>query len=154
MQASGSQYPGRGSRNYWWGGGLQRAPPAVAVAHMQYFKKKVNKLVDSVKNNESDTLKLLKESFKKWGEKAKARPKFELQEASLTEVMEILKGLKGNKSYSHDKINSMAIKIAVAALSRPLQHIINLSIQNQYLLQQMEAGEAHPTSQGQWSELY
>ena len=101
---------------------LIEEPLQVAEKFNVFFKEKIEKLVEGIKNNNLDPLSKLKTKFQ-----AKDL-KFKLKTVSENKGLQILKQLKSKKSFGHDGISSQVLKIGAKILVIPLTYIINTSI--------------------------
>ena len=91
---------------------------------------------------------MLKKALKKWGDLANEREIFKLREISLLETANLNKGLGSSKSFGHEGLDAMAIKLAANSLLKPINFLINLSIRKQEFATHWKIGRLIPLFKG------
>ena len=105
-------------------GNITEDPKIIAEAFVDFFKKKVDKLAESIKSDPNfDPLEPLRKKHEN------SDLKFSFQPVDVPVVKKILKELKKKTSCGFDDISSEILKMGADALAEPLCYIINKSLE-------------------------
>ena len=73
---------------------------------------------------------------------------FKLREVTMIETLELVKKLGNLTAFGHDHLNSLTVKLTVASLYRPLNHLIKLSIRSRRFASKWKIGWIVPLHKG------
>ena len=124
-----------------------RSPQKMANLLLDTFSKKVEFLLRSLPPVSEDPHSILKSALRKWG-KSNEREKFSLREISLIETANLLQRLGNSKSYGHEGLDAMSLKVAATSLLIPISYIVNLSIRKKKFANQWKIGKLVPIFKG------
>ena len=110
-------------------GKLLTKPKEIANAQMNFFKEKLDKLVEKLPETNKDPIETLEKAIENWTE-AGNRTVFEIRKVSKMETLEAIKELSNSPAQGNDKLDNIVLKLAAEILCGPLNHITNLSIEN------------------------
>ena len=101
------------------------SPQKMADLQIDVFTEKIRKLVRMLPPITDDPHKILKMALQKWGPRADTRGKFSLREISLAETANLLSKLGNSKSFGHDGLDAVSLKMAAGSLVKPINFLIN-----------------------------
>ena len=122
-------------------------PVEVAEIMASFFTKKVEDIKASLPLTDLDPLGTLMKAMNKW-EKRNQRNEFEIQEIFLIETLDIIKELNNSTTMGLDQLDPFSLKLVAATVSRPLQHVLNLSISKQKFCNKWKLGRLIPLYKG------
>ena len=122
-------------------------PTTMANIQMEYYHKKVKKLVENLPPQTADPLSSLREAMARWG-KATQIPELRLKSVTPSEVVKLIKDMGNSHSFGLDGIDSGTLKISPEAIAAPIAHIINLSIQTSKFPGRWKLGKIVPLFKG------
>ena len=124
-------------------------PGEIAEKQMEYFKNKIRKLNESIPTSNENPLKTLEDAIKRWGKKnSEQRPIFSIRKSTLMETLNIIKQLGNSHSIAHDNLDSMTIKLAAPTLYKPINYVVNLSIETGVFCNKWKIGRLIPLHKG------
>ena len=124
-------------------GKLYQKTEDLANLQMDFFIKKLIKIQSSLVASGRDPLRLLKNAFKNWKPK-NVIPVFETRPISLKETVDLIGQLSNSTSHWIDNIDNYAIKIAAGTLYKPIQYVINLSLETATFTIKWKLGKLKP----------
>ena len=113
---------------------------------MDFFKKKVNDLIENLPETDCDPTEILRRNMEQWGDKDAERDVFQLKEISLIETVDLIKSL-GN-AFDHDGLDAVSMKLVAPSIYIPIQHIINLSLKTSVFANKWKIGQVIPLHKG------
>ena len=124
------------------------SPKMMADIQIDCFIEKSRKLSEEIPVSSGDPHWILRKALEKWGEKATDRKKFKLREITTLETAELINKLGNTKSFGHDKMDALSLKIVASSLLKPLNFIINLSLATKKFANQWRIGKLIPLFKG------
>ena len=124
-------------------GKLINKPREIAELMNTLFLDKIKTLNNNIPARTKDPLDLLRKTIQNW-KGAKDRKVFELREVTLVEVCKILNDLNNSTTMGNDGLDAMSCKIISSSIFRPLQHILNTSINTQTFCTKWKIGKLIP----------
>ena len=112
------------------GGILERKLVNIANILQKFYKEKVENLVKELKKGGRGPLRFLNAVLQKW-ESGGRIPTFPLKEITEKETRDYIMKLGNTAAAGIDRLDAMTVKLAVDKLTRPINHIINMSIRTQ-----------------------
>ena len=91
---------------------------------------------------------LLKKSMEKWPGAAE-RTIFNFRDVTILEVTSILKDLGNTTTMGHDKLDPLTLKLVAGTIIRPVQHILNTSLNSQIYVNKWKLGKLIPLHKGE-----
>ena len=122
-------------------------PKQMANEQVEYYHKKVNKLIENLPQQTHDPLETLVKTIDRWG-KIDQVENMKIQPVGIPEVSKIIKEMNGSLSYGHDKIDMKALKTVADSVAAPITHIINLSIHQKKFPNRWKLGRIVPIYKG------
>ena len=104
------------------------APRDIANEQMNFFKKKIEKLMSEIPRPTQDPLKTLQLAIDRWSSKAGNRETFSLKEVCVGDILSVINKMGNSSAMSHDFLDSISIKAASEILAPPITFLTNLSI--------------------------
>ena len=129
-------------------GKRETSPKVMANIQMEHFTQKSAKLRQELPPTTGDPHELLKKALDGWGDKAANRKVFKLRTVTLDETATLLGKLGNTKSFGHDKVDDLSLKVAASSLLQPLNFLINLSLKNGKFANQWKIGKVIPLYKG------
>ena len=99
----------------------------MAVLQNDYYKDKIEKLVNMIKTPTQDLMRLLKIALEKW-EEQDAVPIFKFRQITKDETLTLIRCLGNSGATGHKCLDSIVIKSREDYLWRPSQHMIMISV--------------------------
>ena len=124
------------------------SPKLMANVQLETFSKKVKNLIQALPPVTEDPHFLLKRALEKWGAAAQSREKFSLQEITTQKTNLLISKLGTSKSFGHDNLDSLSLKLASEHLLIPITFLINLSIRSRKFATQWKVGKVIPLFKG------
>ena len=100
----------------------------IANIQVRHYTKKIKNLIDKLPNLAGDPLSALKTAVTNWGPKWNRVKKLTIQPTGIEQVKEVIKNIGNGTAFGRDYIDSNSIKAAGDLLCGPINHIINISI--------------------------
>ena len=94
-----------------------------------------------------DPLQKLKEAMENWKD-ADQREVFDFREVSLIEVLRVINEMDSTTTMGYDRLDSRTLKLAVGLISRPIQHVANLSFKTGKFCNKFKFGKLIPLHKG------
>ena len=104
-----------------------RSQVDVANAQANFYENKVIGIKNRLPKVRRDPLHFLKKAFGRWVPTGRI-PKLILGQTTELEVLKIIKKFKNSHAFGRDNLDAATIKIGGKYLSRPIAHIVNLSL--------------------------
>ena len=124
------------------------SPKLMANLQMDFFLEKNKKLNEELPITNGDPHTILKKALERWGDKALKREEFIIREITLLETADLVKKLGNTKSFGHDTLDALTLKIAISTLLKPLNYLINLSIKSSKFANQWRIAKLIPLYKG------
>ena len=124
------------------------SPKQMADIQIDCFVNKSNRLAAEIPETTGDPHWVLKKALEKWGNKARDRKKFSLREITILETADLINKLGNTKSFGHDQIDALSLKIVASSLLKPINFLINLSLTSKKFANQWRIGKLIPLFKG------
>ena len=108
-------------------GKLVTKQKVVANAQSKFYKNKVENIKHTLPRVNQDPLYELKLALENWKPVSEV-PTFQLKSVSEADVFKMIKSLKNSGAYGHNGIDATFIKFCAKTLTKPVTHVINLSL--------------------------
>ena len=106
-----------------------RKPLELANALQNYYKTKIDKIVEGLEKRGRDPLRFLKAALIRWrGGGVKINP-FQLRQITESETLQYVQKLGNSTAFGQDGLDGLTLKVAICHLIKPITHIVNTSIQ-------------------------
>ena len=108
-------------------GKLTRKPKEMANLQLDFYNKKINKLIEKIPKSNRNPLRYLEKAMDNW-EQRDTRPIFKFREVTLQETVALINSLGNSEAFGHDSIDAQAIKTVATEISQQIKHLINTSL--------------------------
>ena len=129
------------------GGKLFSKPVEVAEEMSRHFDEKIRTLELNRPKSDEDPLEKLKKAMGNWT-KAGQRKVFKFREVTILEVLKVIKELSNTTTMGYDGLDSLTIKLTVDLISRPILHVVNLSLKMGKFCNKWKFGKLIPLHKG------
>ena len=127
------------------------AAKEMANHQLSHFRDKIVRLQNEIPPQTENPHKFLISALERWGGRRHLRPKFKLREISLKETANLLGKLGNTRSFGHDRIDGMTLKVAAVSLLKPINYLINKSLSESDFANQWKVGKIVPLYKGKGS---
>ena len=130
-------------------GGKYVTKPMELAEHLsKFFDEKIENLKRNIPVTNLDPVYELRKAMENWPGAAN-RPELELRNVTLLEVLNIIRELGNSTTMGHDLLDPLTLKLVVGTVSKPIQHILNLSINSQTYCNKWKLGKLLPLFKGE-----
>ena len=92
--------------------------------------------------NNSDPTRLLKRNIERWG--TADREVFSFREISNSETVDLIGSMGNSKTYGHDELDALTLKLIAPNIIAPVRHMINLSFKNSMFANRWKDCSSYP----------
>ena len=121
----------------------RRKPCELAEIQSEFFKNKIDTLRSRIPVTNRDPLLTLRAALENW-EGYDQMEVFEFREVEETEVLNLMKKLNGSYSRGWDEIDGKSLADGAEFLTRPVTHVINLSLATNQCVNKWKIGKLVP----------
>ena len=131
-------------------GKIEASPRKLAQIQMQYFRKKVADIKSGLPARRNNPLKYLRRAFTRWNN-SNSLTELNLAGISELELLKIMSSMSNSTYVGNDGLDACTLKMAIEHLIRPLNHIINLSLNTGVFANKWKVAKLIPIYKGKGS---
>ena len=124
-----------------------KSPKEMAQIQLEAWGNKVNNLKNKLPMQTEDPLTTLNRAFENWDNTGNLN-ELVFQPVGRMEIVNTLKELGSSHAFGHDEMDGKAMKLVAEAIAAPIEHIVNLSIQNSNFTSRWKIARLIPLHKG------